>query len=320
MPDITNMNDAQVLGFFVQQLAYIEREAYEQQYPEILFPELVPVDTSLPSWVDAVTFFSSDRIGEADWFNHASRSVPNADVDRQRFDSRVEDAAIGYIVTRKEIEKAQATGINIETQRANSAVRASLEMTDRVLLGGDANKGLAGMFNLPGITIANLQADGTGGATFWANKSPQQKLRDLNYWITIVNTSTGTVEWADTVLLPVAMYMDAANTYLGSEFPGTTVLQAFLRNNAYTSQTGRPVMVRGVRGLESAGVGGVGRVMVYRKDPGVLKAYINPHQFDAPWQVGARIWQRPGFFRIGGVDPRRPGAIRYFDGINAAGQ
>lgn len=313
------LNDQQALGFFVQQTAYIEREAYEQQYPEILFPELIPVDTTLPSWVDAVTFFSSDRIGEADWFNHASRSVPNADVDRQRFDSRVEDAAIGYLVTKKEIDKAAATGIPIETERANSAVRASLEMTDRVLLGGDANKNLTGLFNLAGVTVANLQADGTGNTTFWANKSPAQKLRDMNYWITIVNTSTGTVEWADTLLMPVAMFMDANSTYTGADNPGQTVMQSFLKNNAYTTQTGRPVTVRGVRGLEAAGVGGVGRVIVYRKDPSVLKAYINPHQFDPVWQVGARIWQRPGFFRIGGVDARRPGAIRYFDGINAAG-
>jgi hypothetical protein len=95
-----------------------------------------------------------------------------------------------------------------------------------------------------------------------------------------------------------------------------TVLDWLQKYNVYTAQTNQPLTVRAVRGLETAGAGGVGRMVVYRRDPQVLKFHIPmPHRFLPVWQTGPMVFDVPGIFRTGGVEIRRPGAVRYVDGI-----
>ncbi len=122
------------------------------------------------------------------------------------------------------------------------------------------------------------------------------------------------MEIADTLLLPISNYQLAANT----QMPNTTatVLQWLQLYNIYTAQTGRPLMIRGVRGLDVAGSGGTGRMVGYRKDPMVVKMHIPmPHKFLPVWQTGPLRFAVPGILRIAGVEIRRPGAVRYVDGI-----
>jgi len=56
--------------------------------------------------------------------------------------------------------------------------------------------------------------------------------------------------------------------------------------------------------------------VVYNKDPRVLKLHLPmAHNFRPPRQTGPLRWDVPGIFRTGGVEIRRPGAVRYVDGI-----
>jgi hypothetical protein len=120
---------------------------------------------------------------------------------------------------------------------------------------------------------------------------------------------------ADTVLLPVAAF-----TLLGSKRLGDAsdlnVLSWLQRYNVYTGLTGQPLTIRAVRGLETAGVGGTGRMVVYRNDPQVLKQRIPmPHKFLTVWQRSPLRFDVPGIFRLAPLEIRRPKAIRYVDGI-----
>jgi hypothetical protein len=57
--------DAQqaALTFLVQQTSYIEPEVYKQRYPDVQYPQLIPVDTSANEWAKSVTYFSMDQAG-----------------------------------------------------------------------------------------------------------------------------------------------------------------------------------------------------------------------------------------------------------------
>ena len=56
-----SFHDAQsALSFMQQQASYIEPQVYETQYPEIQYPDLVPVDTSGDEWAKSNTFYSSE--------------------------------------------------------------------------------------------------------------------------------------------------------------------------------------------------------------------------------------------------------------------
>jgi hypothetical protein len=119
---------------------------------------------------------------------------------------------------------------------------------------------------------------------------------------------------ADTVLLPPASLITLSTTRLSNT--GENALSYLMKYNVYTLQTGQPLTIRGVLGLETAGNSGVKRMIAYRKDPQVLKMHLPmPHRFLPVWQTGPMVFDVPGIFRLGPVEIRRPGAVRYVDGI-----
>ena len=310
----------QALGFLVSQTSRIEAQAYEIQYPDIQYPALVPVDTSANPWAKSVTFFSTDKFGRADWFHHQAKDVPVADVEHSHYEHPVEMAAVGYRYTSEELGQAMLVpGLNLSADRAAAAVRAYEEFMDGVALRGvppsGTTKGWTGLINDPNVTAGMVVNDGAGASTRWADKTPDQILRDINALLSGVYTGSLTVEMADTVLLPVAQ-LDYIATVARTATSDVTILEHLRRNNTYTAITGAPLTIRAVRGLEDAGTGNTGRMVAYRRDPQVVKLHLPmPHQFQAPWQSGPLMFEVPGIFRTGGVEIRRPKAFRYADGI-----
>ena len=171
--------------------------------------------------------------------------------------------------------------------------------------------------NYPGITA--VLAKNVGGNTTWDAKLSDDIIEDVNNALTGVYTGSLTVEMADTVLLPVQ-----ALTILSTKrIPDTdrSVLEYLIRNNVFTQITGRPLTIRALRGLETAGQNGSGRMIVYRRDPQVLKMHIPmTHRFLPVWQTGPLVFDVPGIFRLAGLEVRRPGAMRYVDGIQTSDQ
>jgi hypothetical protein len=311
------MDTQQALGFLVSQLSYIEPQVYEVQYPDIQYPQIIPVDTSANEWAKSVTYFSTNKVGQAGWFHHYAKDIHVADAERAKNEVGIEMADVGYRWTLEELGQAQMVpGLNLSADRAIAARRAYEEFVDNIALRGDSNKSYSGIIDYPGITVVIADATGNGGATGWADKvgTPDLILKDVNDALTGMYTGTLQVEIADTILMPIAALTLIATTRL----PNTTmtVLQFLQDNNVYTFTTGKPLMIRAVRGLEDAGAGGTGRMVVYRRDPQVLKMHIPmTHRFLPPWQTGPLVFDVPGIFRLGGLEIRRPSAVRYVDGI-----
>lgn len=314
-----NLFDSQqALGFLTQQTSFIETEVYKLQYPEVQYPMLVPVDTSANEWTKSITYFSSDKVGEAAWFNHLATDIPLADINRNKYEQGIEMAGIGYRYTLEEIgQTMMVPGLNLTADRAEAARRAYEEFVDRIALIGDTRKDITGLLNNAAVTRVDALGDGTGNSTFWTDKTADQIIRDVQSALTGVYTGSNTVEMADTILLPIS-----AMTYLAeTRIPNTTenALSYLSKYNIYTFQTGAPLTIRGILGLDTAGTGGVGRMVVYRRDPRVVKLHIPmPHRFLPVWQTGPITFDIPGIFRLGGVEIRRPAAFTYVDGITDA--
>jgi hypothetical protein len=87
-------------------------------------------------------------------------------------------------------------------------------------------------------------------------------------------------------------------------------------NNIYTVQTNRPLTIQAVRGLDTAGASGNGRMIAYKRDPECLKVHIPMrYRFFPVWQTGPFVFDIPGAFRIAGLEWRLPGTARYVDGV-----
>ena len=170
----------------------------------------------------------------------------------------------------------------------------------------------------------------TAADHYWDAKSSDEIIADVNTALTGVYSGSLQTEIADTILLPVAQYTMLAN--LRVEETSISIMDFLKAYNLYTAETGNPLTIRALRGLENAGsaaTSGTGgatatlgannaRMIAYRREPGVLKLHLPmPHRFLPPERVGPLSYVVPGIFRLGGLEIRRPGAIRYVDGIGA---
>jgi hypothetical protein len=69
--------------------------------------------------------------------------------------------------------------------------------------------------------------------------------------------------------------------------------------------------------LNGAATGGANdRAVAYANDPSVLKMQLPmPHKFLPTFQTGAMNFVVGGILRVGGLDIRNKGAVRYIDGV-----
>jgi hypothetical protein len=314
-----NFVDAQqALGFLISQTTHIEAQVYRTQYPDIQYPNLVPVDSSANEWARSVTYFSMDRVGKAKWLSNGGGDIPYADVNRMKGETQIEMAGIGYEYAIDELGYAALVpGSNLSAERAMAARRAYEEFVEVVAFTGDADKNWKGLINYTGINRVDAAGTGAGNSTYWADKTADQIVQDINDALQGIYSGTKTVEMADTVLLPI----DGMALLANSRVPNTmaSALDFITKYNVYTAQTGQALTIRGVLGLENAGNSNKGRMVCYRKDPSVLKMHIPmPHRFLPVWQRNALSFEVPGIFRLGGLEIRRPKAVTYVDGITPA--
>jgi hypothetical protein len=313
------MLDAQqAYSFLVQQATHIETQVYQTQYPDIQYARLVPVDTSANEWARTVTFFSQDKVGQAQWFHAASNDMPRADIMKSKFEHGIYMAGIGYGYDLEELGAAQLIpGTNLTADRGMAARRAYEEFMDRIVLHGDSEKNMEGLIDYAGITAVTASLS-SGSKMDWRDKTADEILKDVNDLLMGIYTTSLQVEMADTIALPVEAFIILTT----KRIPNTTMTaMEFLRqNNVYTLTTGRPLMFVTIRGLETAGASGTGRMVAYRRDPTVLKVHLPmAHRFLPVWQTGPLRFDIPGVFRTGGLEIRRPTAVRYMDGILTPG-
>jgi hypothetical protein len=319
------VNDAQALAFVQGQAYKVNQTIYETRYPDWDFGRLVFVDTSGPAWAPGILTYTSDLSGRANWQSGYAKDIPLADVSQDMQTKNFHLAAIGYQYNIEEVNTAIQIGGSLSDRRARAARLAYTKFMYDLTLKGSAEKGLGGLINYPGVPVVAIPADGTGGVTYWVNsagvgtKTPAQIVRDINLLLQGISLATFEAEMADTVLLPVeAFNYIAATPYAATTME--TILSFIQRTNIYTMQTGRPLTIRTVRELGTAGVApsaGTGRIVAYKNDQEYVKLHLPmPHQFLPVYQDGPLNWAVPGIFRTGGVELLTTAAFRYGDGIS----
>lgn len=310
------MFDAQsTFSFAVQQATSIEATVYRVKYPSYDYAAIIPVVTQGNEWARSTTFFSADIAGKAEWLSGAANDIPYAEIDRSMFEHPFHMAGIGYQWNLEELQVAQMMGLPLTSDKATAARRIAEKFLYDLATVGNTSKGWTGLINNAGVTAGDVPADGTGSVTWWAQKTPDQILRDINAALSGVYTGTSETELADTILLPTESYLDIALRRLDATSE-TTILDFVRTKNVYTAETGQPLLIRALRALKTADPGGDGRMVTYRRDPEVVRFHLPmPHRFLPVWQNGPMNWMIPGILRTGGVEVRLPKAIRYSDGI-----
>ncbi|MDZ7904608.1 MAG: DUF2184 domain-containing protein [Cypionkella sp.] len=270
-------------------------------YPAIRYAELIPIDTSANPFALSVTHFVQDSVGQAKFINGKGDDVPLVNVKGTKFEQMVNMAGVGYSFSLEEIGAAQMMGSNLSADGADAARLAYEQLVDEVAFVGNTALGVQGLYNMTGITTI------AAGATFAAS-TPSAILAIINNAMNEIHSGSLGVEMADTVVLPLAELGRLASTPIGDS--GLTVLGFLKAANVYTVSTGQPLNIIGDRRLAT-------QMVVYRKDPAVLKLHMPmPLQFIPPQAVNLEI-KVLGMFRFAPISIRRPGAVRYVSGVAA---
>lgn len=318
------INDAQALAFIQAQAFKVNQQVYEARFPDWDFGRLVFVDTSGPAWSPGVLTYTSDLTGAAKWQSGYAKDIPLADVGQAMQQSAFHLAAIGYQYNIEEVNTAIQIGAGLPSRRARAAKLAYTKFMWDLTVTGSDEKGKKGLVNQAAVTPVAATNDGTGSARHWISnagvvtKTATQILRDVNQALTGINVATNTLEYADTILLPVEAYNLIASTPFNS-LGSDTILSWLLKTNVYTLATGRPLTIRGVPFLRTAStqtVVGGGRLVAYKNDENYVKLNLPmPHQFLPVYQDGPLNWQVPGIFRTGGIDLQTTATFYYLDGV-----
>ncbi len=97
--------------------------------------------------IQSVTYFSMDAVGQAQWCNGNAQDVPKVEMTREKFETTVSMAAIGYGCNLEELGTAQLLGMNLSADKASAARRVAEEKIDQVAFVGDTAKGFTGLVN-----------------------------------------------------------------------------------------------------------------------------------------------------------------------------
>ncbi len=323
------VTDAQGLAFLRQQTHVLSNRAFEQEYDQINWRELVPVNTDYPEWASGVDFQISDLTGAAQWQSGWAKDVPLADVKLISVSAQFAMYAVGYRYNVEEVGKAMFAGYPLTARKAIAARQAADIFCAETALTGGGHPGWTGLVNMAGVTPTASPNNGTGSARNWVDnngvglKTPDQIVAEMNGLLTGGINYTGILASmiGNTIMLPPLALQHITNTPYGVTSPNMSILQYFLANNVYTTRTGQPVIVRELpmlataATLNSPNVVGQGRAVGYRNSPDSLELPMPmPYNFLDVYQDGPLQWAVPGIGRVGQLIQIRDN-VRYLDGV-----
>lgn len=319
--DGTMLNDAVSLNFVQSNLSNIESTVYERRYQNADYRRHLPVVTEGQQWAATTTWYASDTAGEAKFVTGAATDIPYVNITRDQFNAPNYMIASGFEWNIEEANQALITGVNLNADLPLASRQVVERRLYQIAMVGATEKGagFTGFINDAGVTSYTVAATGTGSSTFWANKTPDQILFDVNTLLGGIPTATANVEYADALRLPPSAMRYLSSVRLGNGDGSLTILRFLRENNIYTAETGGVLDIQSIPELETAGAGGNGRMVAYRRSPEVVRFWLPLPFLLLPVRSRSIMsFEGAGIARTGGTQIKLTGAIRYADGITQA--
>ncbi len=262
MNAFTNLDAAESV-FFERELEHRKSKTYDVIRAPLKAFELIPVSTEAGAGAESIVYEQYDSTGIAKIIANYADDLPRADVKGKEFTAMVKSVGNSYGYSLQEVRAAQMAGKSLEQRKANAAGRSQREKWNKIAFFGDEENNLPGWLNNPNVPSAPVAA-GSSGDTEWVNKSPSEKLKDMNDAANAIVALTNGAEIPDTLVLPIEQYSDIAST-ARSDTSDTTILEYFLKNNPYIKS------VEWANELAGAFPGGTDGFIVYRRDPDAME-------------------------------------------------
>lgn len=293
------------LAFTVSQLAAIEQRIYEVKYRNIVYQDFVPVDMSDPEWIDEYTYFHYDAVTMGKFIGANAHDLPESTISAGKQSAPVFYGGNKFSYSMDELRKSQQLRMPLDILKGQASRRGFEEHAQSVAFMGDSDRNITGLFN-----NANVQQTATVVNPLTATGAEIVAL--LNGELIRVWRNSAQVHVPNVQVLPANVWAVISSKRMDSG-TDTTVLEFYLQNNLYTQLTGQPLNVRQNLELETAGSGGVGRVLTYEMtDENLTMRMPIMWRPMAPQMVNLSV-RVPAEYKFGGVVWRYPGSASYLD-------
>jgi hypothetical protein len=299
--DMSGRFDAAVdTGQIARALLYVKRTVYEYKYPALRARDFIPVSHDAPAGADSITALMWNQVGQAKIIANHGDDLPRVDASVGEDISPVRTLGDAYAYSVLDLARSAMTGMPLNDRKARAAARGMEQSIEDIAAVGSADEGLGGMLN-----NANVPIDAATGA--WSGLTPVQIISDVSRLVTNMATATSQSEEPDTVLFPTSLWANISQTPY-STLNGMTILKVIQANSPAFITFDRWVK------LDTAGAGGVKRIVAYRKDPDVLSLEMPLEFTQLPPQPRNLDFVINCWARTGGVKIMRPLAMRFMDG------
>lgn len=319
MEKVVSVNlDANETVFFARQLEHIKARTYDIVYPELKATRLIPVSGEAGAGAETITYQQFDQVGLMKIIANYADDLPRSDIKGKEFTTPVRSLGGSYGYSIQEIRAAQMANRNIAQRKANAVRQANDQAVNRIAwlarTDDSVNGGLQGLIYNPNVTSATVQVGAVSAKTKWAEKNPDEIVKDLMDLIDDVKVLTKGVEVPDTILVPIAEYGILSGTRMAAG-TDTTILEFFQKN--------RPGIVveeldelAGVDPIPSTlGAGPTDIAVAYKRSPDKLTLEI-PQPFEQfPAQERGLEFIIPAHSRCGGVIVYYPLSVNIIEGI-----
>lgn len=311
--------DAQAaFPFVIQQGRNVEQRIYTKRYPTFNYGAHVPVVTEGNEWAIGTMFFTVDVAGEAKFISGAANDLPFSTATRDQASHDFAMIGAGWEWNMEEVNQAALYGIPMSDTKAMGSSQSIERLLNDIAMVGHTEKNWTGFVNNGAVSRVDVAGDGTSSSTFWSAKDNDKILRDINDLIGSVRDNSLEVEWIDSLRLPPEAFRLLNNRRLGAGDGVLNLLDYLRKNNVYTAETGQPLDIQPLRELATASQDGGGRMVVYRRDPEVLRFHLPmPRRVLQPRQKSIMAFEQGVIARTGGTEVRLPGAMAYADEITA---
>lgn len=298
--------DAQGNVTFATELRQRIARSFDVQFPELKARQLIPVSNEINPGASVIEWRSYSTVGTVKLIAAYADDLPLSDITGEQEFAQVRTLGGACKYTLDEINAFIYKGESLPQRKLN-AVRESYEQElDRLSALGDTKSGLVGLLTITNATRVTVP-NGVGLSTLWINKTAQEMIDDVVAAVTAVRTLTKGIEAFDTCVLPIAQ-LALLNTTRYAEVSDITALE-FLQKR-FPGIT----FIEWDRCLD-AGLGGLDRMVLYRRDPDALQLHIPKELAPLPPQEKNLDTVIPHHGRFAGVICYRPLSVSYVDGI-----
>ncbi len=297
-------------GWLTNNLQAIQAEIEEVLYLNYRLSGLVPINTSIPEGAESYAYRVKNSYGEAGFIDSFGKNAGSSSTSYNIVATPILQGGIDAQWSLQDVRQAMFAGVPLQADTIEDASVACLNHIEKVGLLGDASKGFKGLIN--NSDVISITAASTLEASADAAVQINGYLNTL-----LENTSTIFAQrmvTGLTVYLPVKQFSFLSTTKYNVDAT-KTIMDYLETSNAWTKNTGMPIVFKTVIELKGAGAANADRMLIAFNNQKVMEIG-NPIM---PRVIGInnelRYFRAPLEYSLSQLNVKYPGACLYVDNV-----